>query len=284
MDCSGRRLGLVRGGQWHSTESWKTTLGRDLVRKLAYWQPKKGLLTLSQGKETKGHEVADVEDDDDAVRTSVSQDRVTAALCTEELFLSTQYIALTAYQMVNHVGGDGYGWSTWQTWYAQLGLTTSQPDLTMGFKFPKKTGYFSYNFFGLGKVIKPFFYSRWYVSVSFSSSSAVSSPESFSSPTDDRPSPVSSSLQSSSSALSMSSSLSLSSSCSSPVSSFSFPLASYSPLSSSSAASKSPSASPNPASSSFLPSITSSSSACSMSSHDASNVLHPFKASFVPSH
>ncbi len=45
-------------------------------------------LTLFQGKKKKGDEV----DDDDAVRTSVSQDRVTATLCTKKLFLSTQYI------------------------------------------------------------------------------------------------------------------------------------------------------------------------------------------------
>ncbi len=39
--------------------------------------------TLSQGKKKKGDEVADDEDDDDAVRTSVSQDPVTASLCTD---------------------------------------------------------------------------------------------------------------------------------------------------------------------------------------------------------
>jgi hypothetical protein len=36
----------------------------------------------------KGDEVADDEDDDD-VRTSVSEDRMTATLCTEELFIRT---------------------------------------------------------------------------------------------------------------------------------------------------------------------------------------------------
>jgi hypothetical protein len=40
----------------------------------------------------KGDEVADDEDDDDAVRTIVSQGRVTATPFTEELFLSTHYI------------------------------------------------------------------------------------------------------------------------------------------------------------------------------------------------
>jgi hypothetical protein len=39
----------------------------------------------------KGDDVAD-NGDDDAVRTSMSQDQVTATLCTDELFLSTQYI------------------------------------------------------------------------------------------------------------------------------------------------------------------------------------------------
>ncbi len=46
---------------------------------------KKVQLTLSQGKKKKGDEVADYKDND-AVRISVSQDRVTATLCTEELF------------------------------------------------------------------------------------------------------------------------------------------------------------------------------------------------------
>jgi hypothetical protein len=42
-------------------------------------------LTLSQGKMKKGDEVADDDDDDDddSVRTSVSQDQVTATLCTQ---------------------------------------------------------------------------------------------------------------------------------------------------------------------------------------------------------
>jgi hypothetical protein len=52
--------------------------------------PKKVQLTLSQGKK-KGDEVADDEDDDDAVRTSVSQDQVTVTLCTDELFLNIWY-------------------------------------------------------------------------------------------------------------------------------------------------------------------------------------------------
>jgi hypothetical protein len=42
----------------------------------------------------KGDDVAD-DEDDDAVRTSVSQDRVTVPLCTEELFIRTQNIWLS---------------------------------------------------------------------------------------------------------------------------------------------------------------------------------------------
>jgi hypothetical protein len=52
---------------------------------------KKVQLTLSQGKKKKGENVAD-DEEDDAVRNSGSQDQVTATLCTEELFLSPQYI------------------------------------------------------------------------------------------------------------------------------------------------------------------------------------------------
>jgi hypothetical protein len=48
-----------------------------------------GQLTLSQGKMKKGDDVA-VDDDDDAVRASVSQDRVTGTLCTEVLLLRPQ--------------------------------------------------------------------------------------------------------------------------------------------------------------------------------------------------
>ncbi len=55
---------------------------------------KKAQLTLFQVKKKKGDEVADDEDDDDAVRTNVSQDQMTVTLCTEESFLSNQYIQL----------------------------------------------------------------------------------------------------------------------------------------------------------------------------------------------
>ncbi len=52
---------------------------------------KRGQVTLSQGKMKKGDNVIDNEDDD-VVKTSASQDQVTTTLCTEVLFLSTQYI------------------------------------------------------------------------------------------------------------------------------------------------------------------------------------------------
>jgi hypothetical protein len=63
----------------------------------------KGQLTLSLGKMKKGYDVDD--DHYGAVRTGVSQDRVTAILCTEELFLGIQYIALSTYQTSKNVGG-----------------------------------------------------------------------------------------------------------------------------------------------------------------------------------
>jgi hypothetical protein len=54
----------------------------------------------------KGEDVADYEDDD-VVRTSVSQDQVTVTLCTEEWFLRTQYmsIALSTHQIGQNMGG-----------------------------------------------------------------------------------------------------------------------------------------------------------------------------------
>ncbi len=48
--------------------------------------------TLSQGMVKKGDDVAVDDDDDDAVRTSVSQIRVTVTLCIDQLFLRSRYI------------------------------------------------------------------------------------------------------------------------------------------------------------------------------------------------
>ncbi len=59
---------------------------RDLTNNRHNDSLKKSHLTLSQGMMKKGDDVA-VDDDDDVVRTSVSQNRVAATLCTEELFL-----------------------------------------------------------------------------------------------------------------------------------------------------------------------------------------------------
>jgi hypothetical protein len=57
----------------------------------------------------KGDNVADVadEEDDDAVRTSVSQDGVTATPCTEELFLRTSSLHISDRSNVG--GGDTDG-------------------------------------------------------------------------------------------------------------------------------------------------------------------------------
>ncbi len=87
---SGGRLDLVRGGQRCSRETilrcqgtWSENWHRDSLKKVKH--------TLSQVMSKMGDEVDD-EDYEEVERTSVSQDRVTATLCTEELFLSTQYV------------------------------------------------------------------------------------------------------------------------------------------------------------------------------------------------
>jgi hypothetical protein len=94
---------------------------------------KKAQLTLSHGKKKEGNEVED-DYDDDVVRTSVSQDRVTAALCTEELFLCTQYIR-------SNIRGVGYGWSTRHIWRA-VGCHTSQLDIIAVSRASDKNGSF----------------------------------------------------------------------------------------------------------------------------------------------
>jgi hypothetical protein len=57
----------------------------------------------------KGNDVA--ADDDDEVRTSVSQDQVTATLCAEKLFLRTKYIYLSPHIRQVKMWGGGYGQS-----------------------------------------------------------------------------------------------------------------------------------------------------------------------------
>jgi hypothetical protein len=92
-------------------------------------------------------EVVIVADDDDELRTSVSENPATATLCTEEFFLRTQYlcIALHSYQQRGMGGGDGeqdidgqhdtYGWS-WQSWLVSISAKPRKPYRT-GFKKPK---------------------------------------------------------------------------------------------------------------------------------------------------
>ncbi len=58
------------------------------IRWFLWWSD--GRLDHHKGKKKKGDEVDD-EDNDNVVRTSVSQDRATATLYTEYLFLSTEY-------------------------------------------------------------------------------------------------------------------------------------------------------------------------------------------------
>ncbi len=57
----------------------------------------------------KGDDVAVEDNDDDAVRTSVSQNRETATLCTEELFIRTQYITRYIRPVKTCGGKEMYG-------------------------------------------------------------------------------------------------------------------------------------------------------------------------------
>jgi hypothetical protein len=106
---AGRRNGGQRySGQEQENNSRKT---RGLTKNRYSDSPKKGQPMLSHGKMKKGDDVAD-DDDDDAVRTSVSQDQVTATMCTEELLLRPQYIQLSPHISDGGWGGGGNGWST----------------------------------------------------------------------------------------------------------------------------------------------------------------------------
>jgi hypothetical protein len=66
-------------------------------------------LVLCQRMMKKGDDVAG--DDDDEVRTSVSQNRVAATLCTEELFLRT----LSTYQPGKMWGEGKHTQGTWSS-------------------------------------------------------------------------------------------------------------------------------------------------------------------------
>ncbi len=67
---------------------------RDLTKYRHSDSQKRVNFTLSQGMMKKGDIIVVADDDDDnvEVRASVSQNQVTAALCTDKLFLRTQYI------------------------------------------------------------------------------------------------------------------------------------------------------------------------------------------------
>jgi hypothetical protein len=85
----------------------------------------------------KGDDVTD-DEDDDAVRISVSQDQVTATLCTEELFLRAQ-------------SGQSWG-GTVNTVHEAFpsGFHTSQLDLHTIYRISDKCD-FSYNYFVTGE-------------------------------------------------------------------------------------------------------------------------------------
>ncbi len=81
---------------------------RDLTKTRQSGSLNKGQITLSQGMVKKGDVVA-VDKGDDAVRTSVSQNQVTTALCTEHLCIPQDlvYMALSTFQTgKNGVGGE----------------------------------------------------------------------------------------------------------------------------------------------------------------------------------
>jgi hypothetical protein len=67
---------------------------------------------LRKKKMKMGDDVTD-DEDDDAVRTSVSRDQVTATLCTEELSsVLSIYSSLHTSDRSNAGRGGGHGWST----------------------------------------------------------------------------------------------------------------------------------------------------------------------------
>jgi hypothetical protein len=126
---------------------------------MARWEAR---LLERQPRTLKGDEVAD-DEDDDAVRTSVLQDQMTATLCTEELLLSTRYILLSLHIRWSTMWGGGgdledqhdtYGRPSW------VSHLLARPHC--GLQVFRKDQIFSYNDFVTGKKIKPFFLSRRY--------------------------------------------------------------------------------------------------------------------------
>jgi hypothetical protein len=98
----------------------------------------------------KGDEVADDEDDDEAVRTSVLQDQMRATIYTEE---SSVYIALPAYQrgqpMIRTVNMAHTADTT--------SLHTSLQDITTYYKVFNETKFFLNNYFMTGQDTKAIF-------------------------------------------------------------------------------------------------------------------------------
>ncbi len=90
----------------------------------------------------KGDDDVDDEDDDDAVRTSISQDRVTSKLCTEELFLTFSInSSLHISDRQKYVrGNDADG--LLDTLRGPAGPHTYRLDLITGCKAFDQTGYF----------------------------------------------------------------------------------------------------------------------------------------------
>jgi hypothetical protein len=115
---------------------------RDLVRNWYGNSLKKIQLTLSQGKK-KGDDVAD-DKDDDAVKTSVSQDRVTATLCMRNCSS-----ALSIYSSL-HISDRSWGGGVWTVstihFVGQLGLRPPSWTSLKVTRFLIRTG-FSMQFF-----------------------------------------------------------------------------------------------------------------------------------------
>jgi hypothetical protein len=153
----GRRLYLMRGGQRCLRESWKATLGSQWTWSENWHSDSlnKIQLTLSQGKKKKREEVVDDEDVDDedvddadvddVMRTSESQYQVTATLCTEKLFLLTQYTVCSSPRISGGqpCGGGRENTDVQHNTFGGPSLgSPSQPDLTVGCRFSDKTRYF----------------------------------------------------------------------------------------------------------------------------------------------
>jgi hypothetical protein len=93
------------------------------------------------------------------VRISVSQKQVTVTLCTEELFLSSQYsiyIALPTYLMVNYVGEGGIRTVNTIGRHSWVSHLPARPHCGLQ-SFSDKTRFIPTIILEPGKTIKPFF-------------------------------------------------------------------------------------------------------------------------------